>query len=1062
MTPAEELKAAVREGRMAFSDWKEEDGQPRPVVEARLIRKLVLGHTARSGVRIRGAEIRGELNLVDARADNGDACNALILEECVLTGEGRQFTTKPAIDARHAHLQRLSLTDCEVDGIELSSAVLENDLTLDGIRGRPNRHEAHEDIIEWMHVLERARGTERYYFGHVEALLLAEYRTSPGAARHAEVKLDANGEGRVYSRAIPEDVERSLVEHAREVYTAVFAQLAETSAEREFPIPADDDLQLDWARVPESQIVRTDVTPEDFGRVVAQTTRECWFDMCWIKARGVRVGGSVIVRRATLRLPWRPGVEWPPPEAHECWRDLRAPFALDLQGAQVGGSVFLQPGFVAIGGVNLGTATIGGDLWAQGARLVAAGVGQGSVEALRARSVDIRGRVEMTRESREDDGEGSYDEDEGSFKAYGRLDLSSGKIGGALRIEGAATAPVRVEAAGADVAGDLTIFGSVSGADFSGSVTHGDLCLGTSEHELGLVSTHPVEPPSVKLVGASVARAVRLGKRVTVPAFPIDLKRTEHSVRTTALRSHPMWRLAEARFEPVPKEPVDPHASTDASEMPTDSEVAIVAFLYRPDGKGGIVLLDGRVDPIHSLNTVEPPALHSEEHVRQYVSFFCNYLWADEGAFVVTVRPDDGTSQVDPIRHVEPSMGHWRMVADIDFGNERSESNVLWVSHSGHVFMEEDDKNPRRIERRALRYDSPFRWLDWKSSQRPGPWPPEPAHFEFTDDAPGLRWDAVIAALRGNLDEHRPLIDLSGLKAGSLDDAEGAHWAPLGERGAWGAARRLRLALSGFEYDRIDGPQPPANEFKPTPRLTRSETIAWRRSWLELQYTSYPPTERDYRPQPYEQLARTWRAAGHLKSADDITLDKLHLEKVKLAFEGSSEVVGVRSTAWDRIRRSRAWNRVSRLWHWMKQKAAFVAIQLPFGFGLKPWRALGTVIVVYLIGLVAVFSIPLKVDAAAVSTVVITDRQGQRVVIDEAGEVGAPEEIDCGDLANVFVYPLDVMIPLLDLRQEARCQFSITNQWLGVAKGAYAILGWLVITGAIITWSGVVRRHTER
>ncbi|MGH3019272.1 MAG: transcription termination factor NusA, partial [Gaiellaceae bacterium] len=36
----------------------------------------------------------------------------------------------------------------------------------------------------------------------------------------------------------------------------------------------DEDLDLDWAQVPPDQIVRTDVTPEDFGRIAAQTAKQ--------------------------------------------------------------------------------------------------------------------------------------------------------------------------------------------------------------------------------------------------------------------------------------------------------------------------------------------------------------------------------------------------------------------------------------------------------------------------------------------------------------------------------------------------------------------------------------------------------------------------------------------------------------------------------------------------------------------------------------------------------------------------------------------------------------------
>ena len=47
----------------------------------------------------------------------------------------------------------------------------------------------------------------------------------------------------------------------------------------------------------------------------------------------------------------------------------------------------------------------------------------------------------------------------------------------------------------------------------------------------------------------------------------------------------------------------------------------------------------------------------------------------------------------------------------------------------------------------------------------------------------------------------------------------------------------------------------------------------------------------------------------------------------------------------------------------------------------------------------------------------------------------------------MVVYPLDVMIPLLDLHQESRCDVSIKNLGLRRAKGRIRPAGWLV------TWS---------
>lgn len=85
----------------------------------------------------------------------------------------------------------------------------------------------------------------------------------------------------------------------------------------------------------------------------------------------------------------------------------------------------------------------------------------------------------------------------------------------------------------------------------------------------------------------------------------------------------------------------------------------------------------------------------------------------------------------------------------------------------------------------------------------------------------------------------------------------------------------------------------------------------------------------------------------------------------------------------------------------------------------------------------------------------------------EEQDISAPrEEVECKDHISAMVYPLDAMIPLVDLRQEFRCQLSIKGEvwpvfdW-GLMKGVYSVVGWLVLIGFIVTASGVVRRRIE-
>jgi N utilization substance protein A len=132
-----------------------------------------------------------------------------------------------------------------------------------------------QEIIEGIHTIEREKGIEEgILISALEDALLAAYKKTPEATRHAEVKLDGDGEFRVYGIDIPEDIEFRLVEEAREARITELERIEEETGERQHTLVADEDLDLDWAQVPPDQIHRTDVTPEDFGRIAAQTAKQ--------------------------------------------------------------------------------------------------------------------------------------------------------------------------------------------------------------------------------------------------------------------------------------------------------------------------------------------------------------------------------------------------------------------------------------------------------------------------------------------------------------------------------------------------------------------------------------------------------------------------------------------------------------------------------------------------------------------------------------------------------------------------------------------------------------------
>jgi transcription termination/antitermination protein NusA len=132
-----------------------------------------------------------------------------------------------------------------------------------------------QEIIEAVRDIEREKGIESgTLVAALEDALLAAYKKTPGASRHATVEIDEQGDFRVYSIELPPDIEERLLDEARERALEELERLEAENGERSHTLISDDDLDIDWSEVPEAQIKREDVTPENFGRIAAQTAKQ--------------------------------------------------------------------------------------------------------------------------------------------------------------------------------------------------------------------------------------------------------------------------------------------------------------------------------------------------------------------------------------------------------------------------------------------------------------------------------------------------------------------------------------------------------------------------------------------------------------------------------------------------------------------------------------------------------------------------------------------------------------------------------------------------------------------
>jgi transcription termination/antitermination protein NusA len=127
-----------------------------------------------------------------------------------------------------------------------------------------------KEIVEAVHALEQEKGiSAEKLMDALEDALLSAYKKTPGAAKYARVDLDhGTADFRVFELILPPELEEKLLEEAIEEERTIDP---ETGEMRE---PEDPELTPELLAPYESQIKSNDVTPDDFGRIAAQTAKQ--------------------------------------------------------------------------------------------------------------------------------------------------------------------------------------------------------------------------------------------------------------------------------------------------------------------------------------------------------------------------------------------------------------------------------------------------------------------------------------------------------------------------------------------------------------------------------------------------------------------------------------------------------------------------------------------------------------------------------------------------------------------------------------------------------------------
>jgi transcription termination/antitermination protein NusA len=127
------------------------------------------------------------------------------------------------------------------------------------------------EIVEAIKVLEQEKGLDsETLMAALEDALLSAYKKTPGAAKYARVDLDRDtADFRVFELILPEELEEKLLAEAAEQQEREIDP--ETGELRE---PEEPELDPEMIAPYEDQITTRDVTPDDFGRIAAQTAKQ--------------------------------------------------------------------------------------------------------------------------------------------------------------------------------------------------------------------------------------------------------------------------------------------------------------------------------------------------------------------------------------------------------------------------------------------------------------------------------------------------------------------------------------------------------------------------------------------------------------------------------------------------------------------------------------------------------------------------------------------------------------------------------------------------------------------
>ncbi|UXX83695.1 hypothetical protein [Roseovarius pelagicus] len=508
--------------------------------------------------------------------------------------------------------------------------------------------------------------------------------------------------------------------------------------------------------------------------------------------------------------------------------------------------------------------------------------------------------------------------------------------------------------------------------------------------------------------------------------------------------------------------------------------------------------------------------LETDEQKKDYLRVFCGTLMADAGHFRI-VEPDDWTYQQLPDFGREAIEPLTLMTAEEL--KEAKRGNCLFGAHASIWYGESLFRSKFVVHRR----NHVVEMLDEEELHSDLPtmtWPAQPLYFTeeavatFSDDWPRApllatehrfekmprRAKRAFVKERGVTEDTfrlRPTIGLRNSHVGKLTDNHGNKW-----------PKTVRLDLSGFTYDALEMPDPrPKVVGRKKARHMQRETrrkspglfwliwavvfgligyaalmfiegaldaamtrdygwmVQWsiflcalvilarsvrhmeplrdgarpwkkRKRWLKLQFYDYRPTRMEFNPQPMEQLAQVMRHQGDEEGFRRIS-------RLKARWQNGTQT-----------------NILLRPFIWM--------FGVAFGYGFSIYRSLSTFILMVALGVMGTHM--------ALSRDVLVLNTSPDSAFIQGGRPAIPNE-PCRNEILPILFALDKFVPLIELGQERLCRvradmtqapevptwsrsFLDTPRFWQLAGSIYKLLGWIVSSMLVLTFSKTLRRST--